>query len=438
MPFDEDLRRQLETLSDRIRDEVTRQLATATGELTASVEAERAAAVSRAAADASAAAEQGLAARLTAAGAAVEQEASARLTATVAAAEQEAAARLTDAVAAAEQEAATRLAEAVAAAEARGRAAGRETGERDGLAQGRQEAHDDTRAEALATERAASEQLIEAVRAIDRARSLSEILDTLASCAGREALRVGVLLVRGGELRAWRFIGFDAALGGSTFALPPEEAGIIVEAVRTGEAVFSDGAHGATAPSFAKLPPGCEMLAVPIPMDGQVVAVLYADQGADAAARQGHAEARKVWPAILEVLARHATRCLEATTAFRAAQLLIRPEASAASSAARAMGGSGAGSARATSEANKGDEDEAARRYARLLISEIKLYHEPEVIAGRRDRDVAARLGGEIARARVLYEQRVPAHVRSATDHFQAELVRTLANGDPSLLGQPT
>ena len=424
MPFDEDLRRQLETLSDRIRDEVTRQLAIATGELTASFEAERSAAVSQAAADASAAAEQGVAARLTAAVAAVEQEA---------------AARLTDTVAAAEQEAATRLTEAVAAAEARGRVAGRETGERDGLAKGRLEGHDDTRAEARAAERAASEQLIEAVRAIDRARSLSEILDTLASCARREAARVGVLLVRGGELRAWRFIGFDAALGdGGTFALPPEEAGIIAEAARTGEAVFSDGGHGATAPSFAKLPPACEMLAVPIPMGGQVVAVLYADQGADAAARQDQAEARVVWPAILEVLARHATRCLEATTAFRAAQLLLRPEASAAPSASRAMGGSGAGSARASTEANKGDEDEAARRYARLLISEIKLYHEPEVIAGRRDRDVAVRLGGEIARARGLYEQRVPAHVRSATDHFQAELVRTLANGDPSLLGQST
>ena len=92
----------------------------------------------------------------------------------------------------------------------------------------------------------------------------------------------------------------------------------------------------------------------------------------------------------------------------------------------------------ATGEAIQGDEDEAAQRYARLLISEIKLYHEPEVIAGRRDRDVVSRLGGEIARARVLYEKRVPAHVRRATDHFHAELVRTLANGDPSLLGQTT
>ncbi len=155
------------------------------------------------------------------------------------------------------------------------------------------------------------------------------------------------------------------------------------------------------------------MLAVPIPLSGQVVAVLYADQAADEAARDGHPESLVVWPAILEVLARHATRSLEATTAFRAAQLLAwGPERSTTLRDAAAHDPQSDESARARREANRGDEDEAARRYARLLISEIKLYHEPEVIAGRRDRDVVSRLGGEIARARALYEQRVPAHVR--------------------------
>ena len=80
------------------------------------------------------------------------------------------------------------------------------------------------------------------------------------------------------------------------------------------------------------------------------------------------------------------------------------------------------------------EEDTSARRYARLLVSEIKLYHESAVIDGRRDRDLAARLGGEITRARVMYEQRVPPHVRERADYFQDELVKTLANGDASLL----
>jgi hypothetical protein len=69
-----------------------------------------------------------------------------------------------------------------------------------------------------------------------------------------------------------------------------------------------------------------------------------------------------------------------------------------------------------------------------LIVSEIKLYHEEAVVAGRRERDLATRLGDEIGRARALYEQRVPAHVREHTDYFHDELVRTLANGDPSLL----
>ena len=47
---------------------------------------------------------------------------------------------------------------------------------------------------------------------------------------------------------------------------------------------------------------------------------------------------------------------------------------------------------------------------------------------------------GRAARERVrlqatgMFEQRVPSHVRERTDFFQDELVRTLANGDASLL----
>lgn len=87
---------------------------------------------------------------------------------------------------------------------------------------------------------------------------------------------------------------------------------------------------------------------------------------------------------------------------------------------------------------NQGEEEEgeAARRYARLVISEIKLYHEDAVSEGRRAGDLATRLGGEIARARAQYEQRVPAHLRGAAEHFHAELVRTLAGGDASLFAK--
>jgi hypothetical protein len=78
---------------------------------------------------------------------------------------------------------------------------------------------------------------------------------------------------------------------------------------------------------------------------------------------------------------------------------------------------------------------EEARRLARLLISEIKLYNEEQVEEGRRNRDVYHRLKDDIDRSRQIYEERIHDSVRGATDYFQQELVRSLAGGDARALG---
>jgi hypothetical protein len=84
------------------------------------------------------------------------------------------------------------------------------------------------------------------------------------------------------------------------------------------------------------------------------------------------------------------------------------------------------------------DEDarqEEARRFARLLVSEIKLYNEDEVERGRAGKDIGARLKEDIDRSREMYEKRIPADVRSGHDYFRDELVRILADGDADALG---
>jgi hypothetical protein len=83
------------------------------------------------------------------------------------------------------------------------------------------------------------------------------------------------------------------------------------------------------------------------------------------------------------------------------------------------------------------DDNSSARRYARLLVSEIKLYNEAAVRVGRERRDLLTRLRPDIDRARRLYEERVPQTVASRDHLFQQELVHTLAEGDPALLGDP-
>jgi hypothetical protein len=78
---------------------------------------------------------------------------------------------------------------------------------------------------------------------------------------------------------------------------------------------------------------------------------------------------------------------------------------------------------------------EEAKRLARLLISEIKLYNEEQVMEGRRNRDLYHRLREDIDRSRQIYDERVDAEVRGDSDYFQQELVRSLAGGDPRALG---
>jgi hypothetical protein len=76
-----------------------------------------------------------------------------------------------------------------------------------------------------------------------------------------------------------------------------------------------------------------------------------------------------------------------------------------------------------------------ARRFARLLVSEIKLYNEQKVREGRIQQDIYARLREDIDRSREMYDKRADPRVASRFDYFHNELVNTLAEGDPSKLG---
>ena len=76
-----------------------------------------------------------------------------------------------------------------------------------------------------------------------------------------------------------------------------------------------------------------------------------------------------------------------------------------------------------------------ARRFARLLVSEIKLYNEPKVKEGRSKCDLYDRLREDIDRSRQMYDKRVAPPVAARHDYFHQELVNMLAEGDQAKLG---
>lgn len=85
----------------------------------------------------------------------------------------------------------------------------------------------------------------------------------------------------------------------------------------------------------------------------------------------------------------------------------------------------------------EGDRPEhvKARRFARLLVSEINLYNEQKVKEGRESNDLYDRLREAIDRSREMYEKRVAPPVASQFDYFHYELVNSLAEGNAQRLG---
>lgn len=77
-----------------------------------------------------------------------------------------------------------------------------------------------------------------------------------------------------------------------------------------------------------------------------------------------------------------------------------------------------------------------ARRFARLLVSEIKLYNEDSVTEGRIEKDLYRRLQKDIDRSREMFDKRVPRSLGLKIDYFHEELVRILAEGDSTRLGK--
>ena len=70
-----------------------------------------------------------------------------------------------------------------------------------------------------------------------------------------------------------------------------------------------------------------------------------------------------------------------------------------------------------------------------MLVSEIELYNKSSVEEGRRNKDLFQRLKKDINRSRETYEKRFARTVAKEVDYFHEELVRTLAQNDPVLLG---
>jgi hypothetical protein len=276
-------------------------------------------------------------------------------------------------------------------------------------------------AEALSSRRGAIS--LHAMRRLDGANDQVEVLLRFLEECLNYASRAALLVERDGGLHVWKRAGFAGPSGpGSTL---PEDAALhrvregFPQALPEGNAISrAIGAEDAV-----------EAVIFPFAVRESVSGAVYADALAEGRSTfDPDSIALLAWLAGLAV-DRLAGRKLVPAPALRP----IEGSAPAAAASSPAAGNGSVGGPLAPPQTD--DRRDEARRFARLLASEIKLYNEGVVREGREHGNLYFRLREDIERGRRLYEERVPADVRGDGDYYYEELVDVLAGGRPEALG---
>jgi hypothetical protein len=259
-----------------------------------------------------------------------------------------------------------------------------------------------------------------AAASILESASQAEILRRLLEGEARFAGRVALFVAKGGTVNGWQGIGFEDNDAVKNVSLNAS-SGLVGKAIQG--RTMADGATNEFDSGFistVKAPAENRCLVLPLVVKDKVAAVIYADGGiAPGGALDGSG---------LQALTRFAAIWLELAALRKAGGALAEEGAQPATVAVN----SGTAAAPVTEE----DElHKKARRFAKLLVEEIKLYNQSKVDEGRQQKDLYDRLKADIEKSRATYEKRYAESAVASADYFTQELVRILADNDVSLMG---
>ncbi|MEZ5352021.1 MAG: hypothetical protein R2762_05240 [Bryobacteraceae bacterium] len=287
------------------------------------------------------------------------------------------------------------------------------------------------------TARRLSEHLNTGARRIRQAGKQEEWSGALVDAAAGLSRRAAVFTVQGEALRLER----------SSFDAPPVEipfgrAPALAEAVRSREPVVAAATPGEISPELVDAGgPECgpRVFLFPIFGAGKTVALLYAEGSADVVNVDALELLSSLASAVWEARAQAATAATLAATAG-GAQKATSPEPAGASSAANGLVAIQAAvepvrPSWSDLPANEQDLHLKAQRFARVQVAEIRLFKSSAVKQGRADRTLYTLLREDVDRNRQVYAQQHLRACPSMVDYLHLELVRTLANDNPELLG---
>jgi len=316
------------------------------------------------------------------------------------------------------------------------------------------------------------DQLKASVATLEKGASLSEVLTHLVNEVSQYVDRAAMFIVKGPSAIGWYARGVEPAEVIKQVNVPLNADTVLRNVNNSRHALRGALQHSpGTQQALAKLGGNPQaVLAVPLILRDKLAAILYCDSSleevpppvadlievlvlfagktidmlslapktaAAAPAPAPSAPSRPAAPPAPRPAAAAAPAPADeggSTVMFNAQQMsAMRPGGGAAPRAAAPPPPPPPPAAHLSPEETKAHED--AKRFARLVVSEIKLYNEAKVNEGRRNKDIYERLKEDIERGRQMYADRVAPHVRDSTNYFYDELVRILAGGDQGALG---
>ncbi|MCU1306189.1 MAG: Chromosome segregation ATPase-like protein [Acidobacteriaceae bacterium] len=300
------------------------------------------------------------------------------------------------------------------------------------------------------------------VASIYDANAQTEILKSLLDGMAQFTSRAALFVVKGNTISAWQNRGFENAAALKGFALD-SSSGLAGRAIRDREpvsaaAVDFDNAFISTHGN----PVDGNACVLPMVVREKVAAVVYVDAGTDLDGNSDQSALRLLvrsaasWlelmslrkiaggggaeaPEPVMAAAAAATPVPAAPVAAAPAPIAApapvevpapAPVAVAAVAPAPAGGGDVAGLSPEDQEVHK-----KAKRFAKLLVDEIKLYNQAKVTEGRQNKDLYQRLKEDIDKSRNTYDKRYGATAAAGAGYFSAEVIRILADNDPTTLG---
>ncbi|HSK43717.1 MAG TPA: hypothetical protein VLA83_07510 [Candidatus Binatia bacterium] len=271
-----------------------------------------------------------------------------------------------------------------------------------------------------------SDLLNAAAAAIHESGSQADILRHLLEGEARFAGRVALFVVKGTAISGWQGIGFE------------DNDAIKTLSIQTGSGLAGKSIQGRNAASGSaqefdagfvksmKGPVDGQCLVLPLVVKDKVAAVIYADAGT--------VQGGTLDSSGLQALTRFAAIWLE-LAALRKAGGSSAAEEAAQPQPAAAMAASAPAPAPASSGSEEDELHKKARRFAKLLVEEIKLYNQPRVEEGRQNKDLYDRLKVDIEKSRSTYDKRYAESAVASANYFTQELIRILADNDASLMG---